>query len=293
VAKRLFSPASFWNKRLPANAPLDPSSRRLVRALEAQVDREVRARTGPWINFNAYSTPVYTVGRNAPTVRVKVDVYSPALQRDFDAVPIPSHARVAGGSDAHLTVYQPSTDTLWELWLARRAADGWHARWGGKLTGVATSPGHFPGAFGATATGLPLIGGLMRIKELQARRIDHALALAVPNTAAGRFVWPAQRGDGRTRGRGAIPHGTHFRINPRLDLRRLNLHPLTFAMARAAQRYGIVVRDTAGVVVFYAEDPVGLRAPSPYGRIFDGRYPNALLQGFPWRHLQVVAPRRR
>ena len=32
-------------------------------------------------------------------------------------------------------MYQPSTDTLWEFWLMRRAADGWHARWGGKLAG--------------------------------------------------------------------------------------------------------------------------------------------------------------
>jgi hypothetical protein len=205
-------------------------------------------------------------------------------------VPIPPDAREAAGNDRHLTVYQPSTDTLWEFWLARREADGWHARWGGKMTGVSRNPGYFPNPLGATATSLPLLGGLMTIKELQAGRVDHALALGIPNTAAGEVRWPAQRGDGRTSGPGAIPQGTHFRIDPNLDLSRLNLSPLGLTVARAAQRYGIVVRDTAGCVVFYAEDPIATPG-RPYDAIFRGQYPHQALGGFPWEHLQVVVPR--
>jgi hypothetical protein len=288
---RLFAPTSFWNAPLPANAPRDAGSDRLVESLSAEVQKEMAGNYGPWINFDQYSVPVYTVGPDVPTVRVTVDIYAPALQRDFEAVPIPAAARAAAGSDAHLTVYQPSTDTLWEFWLARREADGWHARWGGKMTSVSTNPGYFPDPYGATATSLPLLGGLMTIKELEAGRIDHALALAVPNTAAGTFAWPAQRGDGRTTGPDGIPQGTHLRIDPDLDLARLNLSPLVLTMARAAQRYGIVVRDTAGCVVFYAEDPVGAPGRNPYDGIFGGQYPNHLLRTFPWQHLQVVAPR--
>jgi hypothetical protein len=130
----------------------------------------------------------------------------------------------------------------------------------------------------------------MTIRELQARRIDHALALAIPNTAAGQVTWPAQRGDGRTTGPSAIPEGTQFRINPSVDVSRLGLSPLGLAMARAAQRYGMIVRDTAGCVCFYGEDPVTTTG-DPYGGIFGGQYPNQLLRGFPWGRLQVVAPR--
>jgi hypothetical protein len=290
ASPRLFAPTSFWNAPLPADAELDPDSGRIVTALANEVRKEVAGNYGPWINFNQYSTPVYTVGPDMPTVKVKVDVYAPALQRDFDAVPIPWYAVPARGSDAHMTVYQPSTDTLWEFWLARYASDGWHARWGGKISGVSRSVGHFPGAYGATATGLPLLGGLMTIDELKALRIDHALALAVPNTAQGEFVWPAQRGDGKTPGAEGIPQGTHLRIDPSLDLSKLRLSPLGLAMARAAQRYGIIVRDTAGCVVFYAEDDI--RTPGhPYAQIFGGKHPSRLLDGFPWDRLQVVKPR--
>jgi hypothetical protein len=288
-APRLFAPTSFWNAALPADAPLDPRSTQLVAALAAEVGTETVFNTGPWINFDSHSVPVYTVGADVAAVRVQLDVDVPALQRDFDAVPIPAGAREAAGSDRHMTVYQPSTDTLWEFWVMRRDADGWHAAWGGKMTNVSTNAGYFEAPYGATATSLPLLGGLMTIKELQAGRIDHALALAVPNTDGDNVTWPAQRGDGRVRGAAAIPEGTRFRIDPALDLDRLGLSPLALTMARAAQRYGIVVRDSAGVTVFYAEDPIATPG-DPYRRIFGGQYPNRLLAGFPWERLQVVAP---
>jgi hypothetical protein len=158
------------------------------------------------------------------------------------------------------------------------------------MTGVSRNPGYFPTPFGGSGTSLSLLGGLMTIKELESGRIDHALALSIPTTAAGVFTWPAQRGDGKTTGSDAIPEGTHFRIDPSLDVTKLGLTPTGLAMARAAQKYGIVIRDTAGVVVFYAEDPI-TTGSNPYGRIFGGKYPHQVLRGFPWQHLQVVAPR--
>lgn len=285
---RLFSPTSIWNAALPALAPLDYRSTRLSGALSAEVNREVSANTGPWINTDSWSVPVYTVGAAVPKVRVALDVGVTALQRDFEAVPMPPNARVAGGRDGTLTVYQPSTDSLWEFWLAHRDADGWHARWGGKLDHVSTNPGFFGGAFGGSGTGLSLLGGLITVNEMRAGRIDHALALGIPNTAAGTFTWPAQRGDGRTVGPAGVPEGTHLRIDPSVNLTTLGLSRLGLAIARAAQRYGVVVRDTSGCVVFYAEDPI-TTGSNPYPQIF-GDYPNRLLRGFPWGRMQVVAP---
>jgi hypothetical protein len=132
------------------------------------------------------------------------------------------------------------------------------------------------------------MGGLITLNELKQGRIDHALAMSVPNTTADAFTWPAQRGDGTTTGAGAIPEGTRLRIDPSVDLTRLSLSPTALVIARAAQRYGIVVRDTSGCVVFYAEDPVA--SSNDYPDLFNWAYPNDVLRDFPWRHLQVVAP---
>jgi hypothetical protein len=127
----------------------------------------------------------------------------------------------------------------------------------------------------------------MRIKEAQAGRINHALAIAMPNVRQGVYSWPAQRTDGNNPSKDSIPEGARFRLDPKLDLARLNLPPLVRTMAEAAQRYGIVVRDYAGLVTFVGEDPARSRAPS-WGPLYGGKYPSQLLASFPWRHLQLL-----
>jgi hypothetical protein len=284
AAARPFAPTSVWNAAVPADAPRAATSSKLVGNLLRQV-----STYGSWINTWQYSVPVYTVPAGQPAVHVTLDVAMPELQADFDAVPLPPGAKPAPGTDAHLTVYEPATDTLWDFWKLVHRADGWHARWGGKLTGVSRSPGYWPNGFGATATSLPLLGGLMRASELQAGRIDHALALGLPETKAQTWVWPAQRTDGTSTAADAIPEGTRLRLDPTLDVAALGLPPVTQAMALAAQRYGVVVRDVSGSVSFYGEDP-GALPSNPYTSIFGGHDPAQLLARFPWSRLQVLAP---
>jgi hypothetical protein len=201
-----------------------------------------------------------------------------------------------------MVVWQPSRDTMWEFWVARRLSDGWHARYGGRMRNVSKSPGHFRSIptssgqyaehslWGATATSLPLLGGLMRIKELKAGRIDHALAIALPEIRAGAYSWPAQRTDGESHHPSAIPEGARLRLDPALDLGKLNMSPVVRTIALAAQRYGIVVRDGAGAVTFFAEDPTPTsRNPfvGPTG-LFGGRYIDQAMREFPWSRLQVL-----
>ena len=288
LGEKLFSGTSFWNAPLPDHAPLAANSAGLVAALDGELQKEISGNHGPWINTTQYSVPVYTVGPTVPAVRVTLDSYAPQLQADLAAVPIPASAQAAAGSDAQIVIYQPSSDTMWELWVARHAADGWHAAWGGKMTNVSSNPGYFPNPYGATATSLPLVGGLITLNELATGHIDHALAVALPNTAAGAFTWPAQRTDGHDTGVDAIPAGTRFRIDPGLDLTKLGLTPTGLAIARAVQRYGMVVRDTGGCFAFYGEDP-GALTSSVWAWLFGGLYPNAVLRNFPWSSLEAVS----
>jgi hypothetical protein len=296
---RLFAPSSFWNVRLANDAPLDAKSAVYVARLQ-----ELLRRWSPYINTTRYSTPVYTVSADQPPVRVSLDRGgSNGLQEAFDQVPIPSKARPAAGSDGHMVVWQPSTDTMWEFWVARRLSDGWHARYGGRIQNVSQSPGHYTAIrdasggyvehplWGASATSLPLLGGLIRIDEMKAGRIDHALAIALPEIRAGAYSWPAQRTDGKSDRADAIPEGARLRIDPRVDLDQLQMAPSVRTLAEAAQRYGIVVRDGAGAVTFFAEDP------SPTGSnpfigvdgLFGVRYIDQALRDFPWDRLQVLA----
>ena len=284
---RFFAPSSVWNRRLPARAPVAPDSRALVGALRRQV-----SSAGPWIATTEFSVPIARAGARQRRVRVKLDTGYAPLQRAFASVPVPPGARPAPGSDRHLVVWQPATDTMWEFWLMQRKADGWHARWGARLDHVSRSAGINPSPTGATASGLPLVGGLMTLDELRRGRIDHALAISIPTTRARVAAWPATRTDGQDPSRTAIPEGTRFRLDPRVDVGRLHLPPAARAMAVAAQRYGMIVRDKAGAVVFYGQVPPRSQ-PHAYDALFHGAYPDRLLAKFPWDRLQVVRSRVR
>jgi hypothetical protein len=299
---QLFAPTSFWNKPLRAKARLDRNSRPLVSELVAEVTREQVAGSGPYIQTDETSTPLYVVPREQPLRRVKLDApkrsWDGPLRDAFAQVPLPDRARPAAGRDNHLTVWQPSTDRLWEFWRARRKVDGWHALWGGAIQDVSGSPGYYsddswPGArpsWGATATSLPVIGGTMRIDELRRGRIDHALAFNIPDARADLFAWPAQRSDG-SGGVHLLPEGARLRLDPKLDIANLNLPPMTRMMAEAAQRYGIVLRDrTHNAIGFFGEDPTPTGS-DPYrgaNGFFGGETPSELLARFPWNRLQVL-----
>ncbi len=98
------------------NARLAPDSARVVAHLDSFANSSLTEGIGPWINTTDYSTPIYTVPANQPTKRVYLDNYDPSLSQALAAVPVPSNARPAAGSDAQMTIYQPATDTLWEMW---------------------------------------------------------------------------------------------------------------------------------------------------------------------------------
>jgi hypothetical protein len=288
-----FSPTSPWNRPLPADAPPREDSAAYVGEMVRQVNE-----SGTWINTTDYSTPVYRVGRNQPRTRVTIAPSygraDPRQQAALAKVPLPGNAQPAAGTDGHLVVWQPSTDSMWEFWQLQRSGGGWIADSAGAMRNVSSNPGYYdhqawPGAqtwWGATATALPLVGGLIRISELESGHIEHALALAIPDAAAS-YVWPAQRSDGENRSPGAIPEGTTFRLPASLDVNSLGLPSAARMIAEAAQKYGMIVRDRSPEVALYAEDPTPFHE-NPYPRLFGGRSPSSLLQGFPWSKLVAV-----
>lgn len=303
---RLFAADSFWNAPLANAAPLDASSPARMSAFVRQIKSEITQGIGPWISESEYSTPLYTVGPNQPRVGVKLDTGpwgDPLRAALRDGVPIPADARQAKGSDGHMTIYQPSSDTLWEFWQASKQADGWHASWGGAMRNVSSSPGYYtssawPGLapsdgwnWGSTASSLPVIGGTITIADLKSGHIDHALALDIPAPCASTFTWPAQRTDGTSKSPDCLPEGARLRLDPALDLSKLGLPPFTRMLAEAAQRYGMVVRDKTGHATgFYAEDPSPTGTEPYWGAdgFYGGLKPWNFLPPFPWAHLRLL-----
>ena len=284
-----FSPTSVWNAPLADDAPLDTNSQ----AYATELDRQVKTYH-PWMNTTSYSVPVYVVGPDQSTQHVTLDTWGPDLQAAFDAVPVPSTAQAAAGTDEAMTVWQPSTDKMWDFWGMQEETDGWHARWGGELDNVSQDPGYFThlgqtANWGATATGLPLVGGLITEADLQRGYINHALAITVVEAERAYWSWPAQRTDGGywSTGITPIPEGTRFRLPPTLDIDSLNLPPIDAMLAHAAQTYGIVIADKGPNVTFRGEDPKTIGF-NPWPAEFQNQYPNNVLDKFPWSDLEAL-----
>ncbi|HEY2537798.1 MAG TPA: hypothetical protein VGI24_12560 [Solirubrobacteraceae bacterium] len=296
---RFFSASSFWNKALPADAPVDPTSKAVMGAFDEEIATELQAGSGPWINTTSYSIPVYTVPADQPVVRVALDSeVNVSLSSAWSAVPLPPTAVPAVGHDGSLVVWQPGTDKLWEFHKLVHTGSSWQASWGGAMRRVSSNRGVYgteawPGAqpwWGMSASSLSLVGGLMSLEDLEKGQINHALEIAIPHVRAGVFASPAQRTDGKTEDALSLPEGARLRLDPTLNLAALHLPRLTLMMAEAAQRYGIFVTDGSSDVEFFAQDPTPTgtnpyAGPSGY---FEGKHPYQILESFPWHHLQLM-----
>jgi hypothetical protein len=105
-----------------------------------------------------------------------------------------------------------------------------------------------PSGFGSRGAGMPYLAGLVRRCEIVQHRIDHALALAFPNTTA-QYVYPARKSDGEVPVGQGLPEGARLQLNPSISaaaIHRWGCDGACLTIARALQRYGMFVVDTSG-----------------------------------------------
>jgi hypothetical protein len=293
----IFAPTSFWYTPIPASVPLHPNSAGFV----ADFLRQKAAYYGS-VNINtwSYASPVYIAQADTPVTKVNYSncqrkVYGePALEAQWASVPIPAHALPADGTDAEMTVYQPSTNTVYEFWVTKKVDGQWSACWGGKLSNVSTSDGTWQFPYGTTATGLPFLGGQITAEELARGEIKHAIGISLVEAEASNILsWPALRSDGINPA-GApnrIPEGLRFRLDPSINVDALPMTKAGKTIAKAAQKYGFVVWDKAGALSLRVQNPKSytqLGQANPYPALFENKPSYAVLNGFPWESLQFL-----
>jgi hypothetical protein len=293
----VFSPTSFWYTPIPANAVLHPNSANFVKEIQRQKDTYYQTVT---INTKQYTSPVYTVAANVPTVKVtqwdcqKKGYSDASLAEQWSAVPIPSNAVQSAGTDGEMTIYQPSTNTVWEFWQARKVDGQWQACWGGRLQNASTSTGVFYKYYGTTATSLPFLGGQITAEELARGEIKHAIGFSLVEAEHYNiFSWPANRSDGWNPNLLAnrIAEGQRFRLDPTINVDALPMSRAGKIIAKAAQKYGFVVWDKSGALALRAQSAVSYTAlgqADPYPSLFEGKANYAVLNGFPWDKLQFL-----
>jgi hypothetical protein len=182
----------------------------------------------------------------------------------------------------------------WDMWYAHKRNGKWYSNTG--MVYRIDGPGVFdPNLFAiktgesihqfgpSRAPGVPALAGLIMYDEAEAGAIEHKLAAATLFTAPLEFAFPAVWTDGPYKG--GIPEGAIIQLDPALDLSKFDLTPVELAIARALQKYGMVLVDTAGGNVIYAEGLYGHPGRSWAGKI---REWGAGIHGIPVENYRVL-----
>jgi hypothetical protein len=282
------------------SAPLAGDSAAVVANLASQV----KNYWGGIAAFNTkyYNNSFYPAAQDTPRQRMGFyDCHGLGYVPDnlfngkgyFLDIPIPQGATPADGSDHIMSIYDASTDRLWEFWnVLKTSSGGYQACWGGRIDNVSSSIGYFPAPYGATATGLSISAGMISIDDVRHGEINHAMYFMTREAQPrSRLSWPAQRGDGRVEATDIVRQGQRLRLDPTLDLSKYNLTPIGHMVAVAAQKYGFIVADTSGAVGVIGESShryLEETGSDPWKSLLSGTGNAAPLVNFPWQMLQAI-----
>ncbi|GEL24499.1 hypothetical protein PSU4_34530 [Pseudonocardia sulfidoxydans NBRC 16205] len=243
---RLFTGAGNpWTTPVPDDtAPVAGSDRYVQKLLTER----------PLVSVSGWTIPVYDADAATPK-------YTVTASEDHTGhggwilpdVPVPANAKPDPQEDGHMVVVDRQANCLYEFWQARKEGSGWGASWINATP--ADGDGIYPDGISARAAGISAGAGLIWPQELAAGEIDHALVFAYPYTRSGGPVAPATSSDGTTDGADALPEGARLRLDPSIDVDSLGLPPAQTVIAKALQKYGMILADTSGGFTLYAASP--------------------------------------
>jgi hypothetical protein len=138
----------------------------------------------------------------------------------------------------HVLVIDTGTCALYETWSSKFVGPGWDCGSGAKfdLTSNALRP---DGWTSADAAGLPVLPGLVRLSEVQAGSIPHALRFTVSRTQQG-YIHPATHAAGQTDS-SLPPMGLRVRLRASFEMTPFSGAGKVILVAM--QQYGLILAD--------------------------------------------------
>src|SRR5205085_10379200 len=92
----------------------------------------------------------------------------------------------------------------------------------------------------ADAAGLPILPGLLRLDEVRAGHVDHAIRVTAQQTDRS-YIWPARHQAGAANNPNLPPMGARFRLKAGYDISQFRADTQT--ILRAMKKYGLIVAD--------------------------------------------------
>ncbi|WP_238391582.1 MULTISPECIES: hypothetical protein [unclassified Mycolicibacterium] len=147
------------------------------------------------------------------------------------------------------------------------------------------------GAVQGPGSGASRLAGVVRVGEIAQGSIPHALAMQSSNVCAAMFRPPALKTDGQSTRPDCLPEGTRIRLDPGLDLGRLELTPAERMVAEALQRYGAYIMDVSGSPLSISFERDNAAAPGTVGSTYSAaglQWDYDGMPNIPWKKLRVL-----
>jgi hypothetical protein len=209
-----------------------------------------------------YGIPINVVPQAQATVAVLFDGYADESDPGPYPLPDPSVALIEGGDpnncdgDCHFLVIQSGTCMLFEGY-ACSFTSSWRCSNGAKWDLTKVSYGQRPkGWTSADAAGLPVAPGLLRLDEVRAGKVTHAIRFTVKCTQA-HYVAPATHDavPGSCDPSNSPPMGLRVRMKSDYDVSSLS--PSAQVVAAGMKTYGMIVADNGSNFFFQGVDDQG------------------------------------
>ena len=256
-----FPTGSPWTEDI-SKAPIDPQSQNIIGWL---------ADNGGWGHGKMqvdFSIRVLNANEGTPTVpfRPGDQFYMPDSD-SIKTIPLPPGGGIEGEgatgyecntdeNDCHLIVVDRSKGKLYEAYQAKLVKNAITATFVGvwDLNRVYPASGRGEQCTSADAAGFPIAPLLFNADEIATGSINHAIRFILPNPRirAGVYVHPASHAGAPRGSANAPPYGARLRLKPSFDLSQLN--PRARVVARAMQKYGILLADGGNIALTAQND---------------------------------------
>ncbi len=213
-----------------------------------------------------FSITVLTANAQTPLLAFTPTEDWYAVECDQGPMPVPTDGALEGETgyacesdgDCHLIVDHPPSQRLYEMWRAdiRNGVfnGGCLAIWNYATAPPATGRGQ--DCTSADAAGLPIAPLLFTVEEVASGNINHALRFILPNARIRHrtYVHPATHAtNAASGGEDAPPYGVRLRLRADFPLASLP-NDGARTVARAMQRYGIILADGGNVALTARSD---------------------------------------
>jgi hypothetical protein len=255
----VFTADDAWNQDI-SSAPVDTAWSTRLHSMVGNIDIHPDYGNAP---PDHYGIPVNVVPASQALVPVTFDGYPDESDPGPYPFPDPGSAKIEGGTptscsgDCHFIVIQSGACMLYEGYGCSYESGGWRCSNGAKWDLSKKSYGQRPkGWTSADAAGLAILPGLVRVAEVRAGAVRHAIRFTTKCTRAN-FVAPATHdavpSSCNPNDPNSPPMGLRVRLNPsRFDIGTLSASAQV--VAKAMQTYGMILADNGSNFYFQGED---------------------------------------